>query len=181
MREVKLRLPHTDASTYIHFSVFDENEVYNYDAVELSKMPFIMSDITQIIRGHEIKGISSVVIIHAIHVYKNDRGNDYGFRLFGDLLRYLDDHWLRDRHKEKEGNAIILIKANPLMIDYPDEPDRDTHKKEIASQSKWLEIHGFRNINSLCNFDNSAPYMYINTDSYDVLHAIIEEEVDKYY
>lgn len=113
---------------------------------------FMINDIAGIILHHNLM-IDKICEIFEIHVDPRDRGHNYGKALLAQILKEtMDDDY----------NMIYLLRSGPLVIDYPEKPDDITSLKEMINQATWLERYGFRNINSVCNFDESIPYLYLN-------------------
>lgn len=113
---------------------------------------FMINDIAGIILHYNLM-IDKICEIFEIHVDPRDRGHDYGTELLRQILK---------ETQEDDVNMIYLLRSGPLVIDYPEKPDDDAYLKELINQASWLEKHGFRNINSVCNFDESIPYLYLN-------------------
>lgn len=78
--------------------------------------------------------------------------------------------------KENE-NCIIVIQAAPLYREYPINPSREEYDKSLVMSGTFLEKFGFRNINALCGFEESVPYMYRNKFSEPYINKIIELEI----
>ena len=66
-------------------------------------------------------------------------------------------------------DTIFITKSGPLKEMYPTEPDEETYIKENRIQAYFLETNGFRNINSLCEFEFGVPYIYINNSAKPIL------------
>lgn len=113
---------------------------------------FMINDIAGIILDHNLM-IDRICEIFEIHVDPRDRGHNYGTALLTQILKETND---------EDYNTIYLLRSGPLVIDYPEKPDDQTYLKELINQASWLERHGFRNINTVCNFDESIPYLYLN-------------------
>lgn len=114
--------------------------------------------------------IDKLIEIQYVHVDYNDRGFRFGDEMLTQFLHEVGA-------ESKDTNTIILIRAAPLTLDYSEEPPKGIYEDELIKQSLWLENRGFRNINSLCGFENGIPYMYINRSSKKLLEAIITSEI----
>lgn len=168
MREVKFirsTIDKPEASgehTKLVYNIYEEWEY-------LEDLNFILRDIVDL--AHDIGFIiDKLVEIQYIHVDYNDRGFGFGDEMLTQFLHNIGA-------ESKDTNTIILVRAAPLKLDYNEEPPKGIYEDELIRQSLWLENRGFRNINSLCGFENGIPYMYINHSSKKLLEAIITREV----
>lgn len=115
---------------------------------EREKLTFIAHDAFDFIEPGEV-----VIEICQFHVDISDRGQGHGKELFADLKKTVID---------KYKNALIVIKAAPLIKDYPVEPEECEKTAEINRQCAWLEKHGFVDINDYCRFEHGIAYAYHN-------------------
>lgn len=129
-----------------------EYKAYQYTAAltegERLKLPFIVQDALNFIEPDE-----TVIEIIWIHIDKNERHQGNGEKLFEDL---------KDTVIDKNPKALIVIKAAPLIADYPVEPEEREKTEEIERQCAWLEKHGFVDINEYCWFEHGIAYAYHN-------------------
>lgn len=139
--------------------------VYTYNTTETDHMGMMLGDVFGLLLSKEIK-FNHVINILKIRVDPEFRGKGYAKRILTNALKQFD----------KPGN-IIVIRSAPLMDDYPEEPNNEIYEKELCNQASFLEYMGFRNINSLCGFEQTIPYVYVSKNSMEFLKAIQEIEI----
>ena len=141
-----------------------------YDEPDLkddSKLRFIVRDVVGLAVGKGIP-ITKLSVIESIRVVdqdKRNRGN--GSAVLKWMINYLKDCGYGD---------IILLQAAPLIADYPIEPKGNDLYKILAKQATFFEYNGFRNINALCNFNSSIPYLYMDEKSRPIFREIFKIE-----
>lgn len=141
--------------------------VYTSEDFE-SRISFMMDDIVGLCKY--INFIPEKIIeINSLYVDKTDRENNLGNLMFKRLI-------LNEEIYSKP--VILLLRSSPLIIDYPEEPELEEYNKELVRQATYIECYlNMRNINSLCGFENSIPYILPTNKISPVMKAIIEREV----
>jgi GNAT superfamily N-acetyltransferase len=132
------------------------------------KLSFMVSDVAGLIKDKGFDFIKRIIRIYDIRTEPEYRGNGYAAEL---LKEFLKDF-------ESSEDTIVLLRAAPLVLDYPTKPTEEEHEDCLIKQAVFLEPKGFRNINTLCGFEHGIPFLYINNPaSKKVLEAIIEGEI----
>lgn len=150
-------------------------QVFHIDRVPSTKMPFIVRDLADVIQTLKANPnttidnyirCSTIYNIDTFRIYKKYRHNGFGSRQIKAMCYTFTD-----------SGGIVCIKSAPLIADYPKEPDSTTRIAELIKQGFFLEINGFRDINSLCGFENGVAYLYINNAAKPILKHIITDEI----
>lgn len=140
-------------------------EIYDISKVPYEKTPFIVQDLSRVIA--KICGVTPmsgiIVNIVTFRIFKKYRNKGFGSK----HMKALCETFM------KSEDCTICIKSAPLVADYPKEPDRETHIAELIKQGWFLEMNGFRDINSLCQFESGVAYLYLNDTAKPVLKQII--------
>ena len=147
------------------YSIYDINK----DSYE--DMPFIVRDISDVIVNICKTTPMSGIIVHIMtfRIFKKYRNRGLGSRHMKALCDFFN----------KTENCVICIKSAPLVADYPIKPDQETHIAELIKQGFFLEMNGFRDINSLCDFESGVAYLYRNDVAVPVIKQIIDHEIDR--
>ena len=78
-------------------------------------------------------------------------------------------------------NTVFCYQSAPMMKDFPEEPTKEQWSIELQRQAMVLEYLGFRNINTLCGFENSIAYLYLNEAAKPIMEDIFYREIDGSY
>lgn len=145
-------------------------EIYDVNKVPYEKMPFIVLDLADLVvnvcKTTPMSG--EIVHIMTFRIFKKYRNRGFGSK----HMKALCETFMKSK------DCIICIKSAPLIADYPKEPDRETHIAELIKQGWFLEMNGFRDINSLCDFESGVAYLYMNDTAKPILKQIINNEID---
>ena len=143
-----------------------------YTDINLAKIEssenFLVDDIIGICESiHFIP--DKIINIFSIHVAKEDCGNNFGNMFWSKFLN--DENVLNEK-------VIVVLRSAPLKIDYPEKPSDEVLDTELTNQATYIETHlAMRNIQSVCGFENSIPYIYPTTQITPVMEAIIHDEI----
>lgn len=146
------------------YAIFDVEKERVKPLSEFYNLPFIVRDLIRLIIDSKIP-VKNVTCIIRFRIYKKYRNRGIGTRQFKKFIESLDS------------SHAICIKSSALTADYPTEPDDETRAIELRNQGYFLEVNGFRNINSLCEFESGVAYLYINDIAKPVLKKIINSEI----
>lgn len=144
--------------------------IYDVNKDSYDNMPFIVRDLSDLVINECTHSPMSGYIAHIMtfRIFKKYRNRGFGSK----HLKALCETFMNSE------DCIICIKSAPLTADYPKEPDRETHIAELIKQGFFLEMNGFRDINSLCNFESGVAYLYMNDTAKPILRQIINNEID---
>ena len=149
-------------NTKLVYNIYEEWDDY-------ADLNFMVRDVVGLAKDIRYT-IDKLVEIQYIHVDEVDRGFKFGDEMLTQFLHIIGA-------ESRDTNTVIIIRSAPLKFDYAEEPPKGIYEDELIRQSLWLENRGFRNINSLCGFENGIPYLYINYTCKKLLEGIITREV----
>lgn len=146
------------------YSEFDVKKELAKSTHEFEKLPFIVQDLIGLIERNNLS-VQYITCIITFRIYKKYRNRGIGSSQF---MKFISG--MNSEH-------VICIKSAPLTADYPKEPDTITHINELIKQAYFLEAHGFRDINSLCQFESGMAYIYMSESAKPIIRNIISTEI----
>lgn len=152
--------------TYFGYDEKDLKDV-SYSNFAEAKMFMMAIDIVEFCRSNNID-ITTMAIISDFRVQPEYRGKGLGSKAIKAVVDYL---------KNVKGYKIIAFRSCLMKADYPIEPNDADYANGLSNQGYFLEKNGFRNINVICGLEYSVPYIYMDSDSKDIIKEIIKIEV----
>lgn len=150
---------------YTYFG-YDEKDLKDASYSDYGKVCMMGVDILEFCRSKGID-IHNMAIINDFRVQPEFRGKGLGSKAIKSVVDYL---------KNVKGYKIIGFHSRLMKADYPVEPDNTGFAQALADQGYFLEKNGFRAINAICCFESSNPYIYMDSDSKDIIKEIIKIE-----
>lgn len=164
MNDVRVIRPEEAISVDTHMKY----KVYENNPNIAGPYSFIVNDIKCLCDSIGFK-YTKIIEIFYIHVSNEDRGNNYGNNMLAQFL--MEENVLNE-------NAIVVMKAAPLIFEYAEEPKEPEYSNELIRQATYIESNlAMRSIQSLCGFEMGIPYIYPTPQIKDVLAKIIKDEV----
>ena len=144
-------------------------EIYDVNKDNAESMPFIVRDLSDLIINacKTTPMTGKIAHIMTFRIFKKYRNKGFGSK----HMKAMCETFMKSQ------DCIICIKSAPLIADYPEEPSREVHITELIKQGWFLEMNGFRDINSLCNFESGVAYLYMNETAKPILKQIIDLEI----
>lgn len=126
---------------------------------------FMVSDVSDWIKISDSK-IKNIICINDIFTEPSERNKGHASTLLRVFLEGISE------------DTIVITRAEVLHKYYPERPTVDEFKNTLVNLSLFFEMNGFRNMNALCNFEHSVPFVYINNISKSYIKYLLNLEID---
>lgn len=137
-------------------------EVDNYhdsDYFNQLHKDFLIDDVIGILQNINYK--DKFIVIFYLRVLPENRQNGIGSELIDLVLERFPD-------------KLVFIRSCLLKDEFPTEPTDEQYDSTLSKNDLWLTKRKFKNINDLCRFEFSIPYIYQNEIS-----KIFIDEINK--